>query len=82
MKHFKAHCKSQLEHYSGTFQGEMGECGWCREPDAQPKGGALALLHAVKWDRDTDCMGGKLFYGKYCEPLCTGIVNCALINSV
>lgn len=33
-----------------------------------PKG-ASALLSAVKWDGDTDYVGGRLFYGKCWEWL-------------
>jgi len=31
--------------------------------------GVLALLPAAKWDGDADYVGGKLFCGKYWEPL-------------
>lgn len=69
MKHSRAHHKSQLEHSALALSRARGESMVGAEHRMLSLRGASALLHAAKQDGDADYVGGKLFHGKYWEPL-------------
>lgn len=69
MKHFRARHKSQLEHSALALSRARRESVVGAERRMLSLGDASALLRAVKWDGDAGYVGGKLFYGKYWEPL-------------
>jgi len=69
MKHSSTRHKSQLERSAPApsrvrQESVVGAERWTLSPR-----GVLALLPAAKWDGDADYVGGKLFCGKYWEPL-------------